>query len=212
MLLKESCFFFILVSFFVYESTYLIIPFIKGFDWSLIWKLQISMVKYHLTLTKTHTYGSEWWMWPLMKRPIWYYYHAGWVNGVNRVRGILCIGNPLIFWFMPLAVGFAVREFVNKRNDILMFVIVGFFTQWLQWAPVIRVKFFHYIYTAMPFAEIAFAILLERLWRKGSLGRGAVIGYLVLVTLMFFYWFPLYNGFPITKAFFRQHMWFRSWI
>ncbi len=211
-LIKETSLYFILIPFLVYESTFLVIPFIQGFNWFSIWHLQVHMFKYHLQLKQTHIYGSEWWSWPLMLRPIWYFYRSSQISGISMVHGIICIGNPLIFWLMPVAMAVALKDFFKNRTLFNVFIIVGFFTQWLQWAPVSRVKFFHYIYTVMPFAEIAFAIILDRLWQKNAAGRVAVCVYLALVIVMFFYWYPLYNGTLITEAYFRQHMWFRSWI
>lgn len=211
-LIEDTVIYLMIISFFCYEVSYLIIPFIKGFDWSTIWKLQFYMAKYHLTLKQGHTYGSEWWTWPLMIRPIWYFYRIFNTDAGSMVNGILCIGNPVIFWMMPVAIGYVIREHRKTKTWVSAFVLMGFFTQWLQWAFVSRVKFFHYIYTVMPFVTIAMALGLEQLWRSGKAGKGAVLTYLALVVAMFIYWLPLLNGMSISEAYFRQHMWFKSWI
>jgi len=75
-----------------------------------------------------------------------------------------------------------------------------------------RVQFFHFFYTAMPFVCMAVAVHLSDLWRQGRGGRVLVAAYLGLVAAMFFYWYPLLTGWPVSHAFFKQHMWFRSWI
>ena len=212
LLIEDAVYFLILTPLIVYESTYWVIPFIHGFDWSTVWKLQRGMITYHLHLTKGHTYSSEWWTWPLMIRPIWYHYHPSVSNGVKMVQGVLCIGNPLIFWLIPVAMVFAIVRLVKSRSLAAGFIVTGFFTQWFQWAPVSRVKFFHYIYTVMPFVAMALALILDKLWQSGQAGKGAVVVYLVLIVAMFIYWFPLLNGMPISEVYFRQHMWFRSWI
>lgn len=211
-LLKDTVYFLMITPLIIYESAYLIIPFIRGFDWSSILKLQYYMMKYHLTLKQGHTYGSEWWSWPLMMRPIWYYYHSSQVNGIPMMRGILCIGNPLIFWMIPVVMVFAIVQLLKTKTWVYLFVVTGFFTQWLQWSPVTRVKFFHYIYTAIPFVAIALALALDKLWQSGQIGKVAVALYLLTVIGMFIYWYPLLNGMLITDAYFRQHMWFKSWI
>lgn len=211
-LIKDTLYYLVFLPVVLYESTYLIIPFIHGLNWFTIWKMQVNMIHYHLTLKKGHLYGSPWWSWPLMIRPIWYYFKQIPLNGVAMVKGILCIGNPFIFWVTPFVMIFALVQLFRSKGWVYPFVVIGYFTQWLQWAPVTRVKFFHYIYTAMPFAAIALALVLESYWRLGRFGKGLVVFYLVLVIAMFFYWYPLLNGMLIPDACFRQHMWFRCWI
>lgn len=175
---------------------------------SAVWKYQTNMLSYHLHLKEGHNYGSAWWSWPLMTRPIWYYYQKPAVD----VHGILCIGNPLIFWAIPLTMGYTLWRLIREKSLTDLLIATGFFAQWLPWALVSRVKFFHYFYATMPFVALATALFLERLWRTGRHGRWAAILYLAAVTGMFIYWYPLYNGMPITEIFFRQHMWFHSWI
>ncbi|NLN03278.1 MAG: phospholipid carrier-dependent glycosyltransferase, partial [Clostridiaceae bacterium] len=38
---------------------------------------QKHMYKYHANLNATHSFGSPWWSWPIMVRPIWYYIKDG---------------------------------------------------------------------------------------------------------------------------------------
>ena len=75
-----------------------------------------------------------------------------------------------------------------------------------------RVKFFHYFDMAMPFVVIAFAMLLEKLWCSGRGGKALALGYLILVAGFFIYWYPLLTGFPISEKYFRNHLWFKSWV
>ena len=37
--------------------------------------LQTEMFNYHDHLVATHPYASSWWQWPILERPISYYYH-----------------------------------------------------------------------------------------------------------------------------------------
>ncbi len=186
-----------------------------GFDWDWIWDFQLSQINYNVNLKEGHGYSSNWWTWPLMLRPVWYFFirKADFIlSGYSRIEGILCIGNPFIFWLIPCGIGYLVWNFFKKASWVAGFVLAGFFTQWLPWAFVSRVKFFHYFYTVLPFVVIALAIGLEKLWSKGKWGRVTVIAYLILVVGMFAYWYPLLSGLPISNAAFKQHLWFKSWI
>src|SRR5262249_23907298 len=58
---------------------------------------------YHATLTATHPYGSPWFSWPFLVRPVAYYYEYQGL-GIDQlthhslVGGIIDVGNPVIWW------------------------------------------------------------------------------------------------------------------
>ena len=201
-----------LLSFFVipviiFFGSYLLIP-LFGFG-------ELSDIGNHiafgyrsLTIKKGHVYGSFWWGWPILKRPIWYFYN----HTDGFVRGILCIGNPVIFWIIPLAFAYVIWDFFRKDAWLNGFILIGFFSQWLPWALVKRVQFFHFFYVVMPFVCMGIALILARIWKSNKFGKGFVIVYCLLVLAMFVYWYPLLTAMPITHDFYRQHMWFKSWV
>lgn len=191
----------------VYFCTHLILPFIKGYEWSDLWTYQFTMLHYHAHLTASHTYGSSWWSWPLMTRPIWYFFE----RKNDLVYGILCIANPIVMWAFIPAMGYLIWNGIAKKSWISVFIVLGFLSQWLPWAFIGRVKFFHYIYPAMPFLALAIAMVLKDLWGSKR-GRIVAVSYGVLVAAMFLYWYPLFTAYPISEAYFRNHLWFKSWV
>lgn len=199
--------YFCFIPFFIFMFVYLLIPLLglasfsqllSHFEWS--YK--------GLVLERGHRYGSLWWSWPLMLRPIWYYYKN--IDGV--VQGILCIGNPAVFWLIPGAFFVTVYKLVRQKIWGYGFILLMFLTQWLPYALVSRVQFFHYFYFVMPAACMMIALLLHHLWKDASYGRFLAIVYLGCVVVMFIYWYPLLNGTPIPHSFYKSHMWFRPWI
>ncbi|KAA3605947.1 MAG: phospholipid carrier-dependent glycosyltransferase [Candidatus Scalindua sp. AMX11] len=207
--LRSALLYLILVPIAIYLGTYLFI--------TVLYKNSLTDFLFHLhygykglVLTKGHHYGSPWWSWPLMTRPIWYFFERHKETGI--VNGILCIGNQAIFWIIPISIGHVVWKFIRKGTWAYGLILLGFFGQWLPWVFVGRVKFFHFFYTAMPFACMSIAVLLLWIWQMKKLGKIVVIAYLFLVLSLFIYWYPLLTGFPITYKYYLQHMWFRSWI
>lgn len=173
-----------------------------------LWKHQVSIATYHTTLTKTHTYGSHWLTWPLCLRPIWYYFQ----RANEQVTGILCLGNPAIFWMIPIAMGYAMWRSVKQFTWTHGVIVTGFFCHWVLYGVLKRVQFFHYFDTALPFAIFAITLVLRRLWEAGELERVVVVAYLLLVAGLAVYWYPLWTGLPISEPFYRHHLWFKAWI
>ncbi len=74
--------------------------------------LQFQMYGYHANLTATHPYGSHWWQWPLILKPISYYYHDFRTGALAQnpaaccVAEILALPNPLIWWLGLASVPF----------------------------------------------------------------------------------------------------------
>ena len=191
----------------VYFLSYSFIPFMKGKSWIDIWRAQVKMFSYHLHLKEAHRYGSEWWSWPLLIRPIWYYFKRA-----GSVWGILSIGNPAIFWMIFPAIGYGSCLWVERKSFTLGFLLFSFFASWLPYALGTRVKFFHYFVMVVPFGVMILASALDHLWKSGKIGRAAALGYLILTAGMFIYWYPLLTGYPVSEAYFRHHLWFKSWV
>ncbi len=206
--LRDFALFFFLLPLLVYTASHQVLLLTPGKHAVDIWNYQRHMWGYHSKLTATHGYGSAWWGWPLLVRPIWYFFERreGWVFG------ILCIGNPAIYWMFPLALAYSLFKWLEERRLVYGFILAGFFSQWLPWIWVSRVKFFHYFYAAVPFAVIAVAMLLRGIAKIDKLGEWIVLAYLSLAIALFIYWYPLYVGYPISEVYFQHHLWFKAWI
>lgn len=198
----------------VYAAAHLALPLItENVGWRDLWTLQAGSFRYHWGLKEGHRYGSEWWTWPLLLRPVWYFFReAG-----GRVNGVLAIGNPAVYWpVLPLLAYLAWQTAARTpapphRKEAATLLGAGILAHWLIWAFVGRVQFFHYFYTAMPFTVMGMGLVLERLWTAGPRGRAAVAIYLAVVLAGFAYWYPLLTGLPVSREFYLHHLWFKSW-
>ena len=90
--------FFIIIPVGIYIASYL--PYMllthgKRYDLNGIIGLQEYMYHYHSTLTASHPYSSQWWQWPVMDRPVWYYMGANLNEGMTA--GISGFGNPAVW-------------------------------------------------------------------------------------------------------------------
>ncbi len=172
-----------------------------------LWYYQTTMLKYHWNLKSGHPYGSAWWGWPLILKNIWYYYN----KSEAGTAVIVCMGNPAVLWGFIPCVFYMLWRFLKSRELQPVFILLGFLSQWLPWAAIKRVKFFHYYYAALPFVALGIAYCLRKLWQSGRSGRVFAGLYLAIAAGLFAYWYPLLSAFPVSDAYIQGHMWFKSW-
>jgi dolichyl-phosphate-mannose-protein mannosyltransferase len=94
-----------------------------------------------------------------------------------------------------------------------LFIVINYGANLLPWVRVTRCVFlYHYMASSM-FALLGLAWLCDR-WLSSRQSRLRHLGIVsvVLVTLGFLFWLPLYLGLPLSPLDFQMRMWLRSWI
>ncbi len=189
---------------------------------------------YHATLTATHPYGSPWFSWPFLYRPVAYYYEyqnlgADQFSGNQLVAGIVNLGNPLIWWASVPAVLSLPYFILRHRSFPAAVILVGFVTQYLPWARITRVIFLYHMFGGLIFMVLALAFVLVRMQQAGPIRidffgdrlvlstRYLVPAFLALVVLVFLYFYPVWTGLPISNrsylgGFPFGKMWLQTWI
>ena len=168
--------------------------------------LQHDMWAYHAGIKDKHPYSSPWWSWPIMKRPVWYYYQK---DSVGLIEGIWCIGNALVWWAsIPALVAAAYFAWRDRIAALGLIALMGL-GQWLMWAIEPRsLVFMHYYFESIPYACIALAYGGWRIWDAGlAWPRRAVLLYAVLVFAWFVFYYPLLSGYPISEGYYQSHVW-----
>ena len=86
-------------------------------------ELNVQMYQSNQRLTATHPYGSQWYSWPFMTRPIFY-----WVDSTSSPQvssRIYLLGNPVIWWMSTVAVLLSLMYIVRHR--IIKILLGGYF-------------------------------------------------------------------------------------
>lgn len=186
----------------VYAASYL--PhFARGESLLDVLRLQTSMYRYHATLQATHPYASPWWSWPLLLRPMWYYYESsgGWM------KGIFAVGNPVVWWAVVPAVLVSIPQ--ARHSPVHGFALVGFALNYLPYAFIGRLLFVYHFTPALPLGYLALATALERL---AAARPGWVRGYWLAAALVFAYQFPVLTAYPVPTPWLRWWTWPRGWV
>lgn len=149
-------------------------------------KLQKQMLEFHSTLTAKHAYQSEALTWPLILRPVAYYW-----EGEPLARHILAFANPGTWWAaIPAGIWLLVRSYRRWRPE--RFVIVGWLVQYGAWvaltAPILsshldEILFLGYLLVAMPWIVYHFMKTYRkmRFWSTREIGVYAAYLFIGLV-------------------------------
>jgi hypothetical protein len=193
---------------------------------------------YHAHLTATHPYGSRWFSWPLLLRPVAYYYQDGLgaagvcqptaASGTQQAppnctlrEEVFNLGNPAIWWFSVPCVLYCLYIAIRERNWRAALIVFALGAAWLPFSRVTRVMFLYHMFGGLPFMMLAIAFTLNRMRRwvlglkYGSLalprlnGTHLASAYLGLVLVTFIFFYPVWSALPITGDSWNQRIWFQ---
>jgi hypothetical protein len=187
--------------------------------------LQTEMYNYHAHLVATHPYASQWWQWPILERPISYYYHdfrtgAGTDDPTACcVAEILALPNPFVWWAGLITVPVVGAYAWFERNRGYALLVIAYFLQWLPWIGSPRIAFEYHFYPNLAIIVLCNAIVLQKLWHWVPEGqpnpfipRVGVGIYLAVVAWAFVFFYPVLVGQHVTWDAWHARMWIGRWI
>jgi dolichyl-phosphate-mannose-protein mannosyltransferase len=183
--------------------------------WVEVWKWHLEAAD-KIDNAVPHFWGSPWWSWPVMLRPIRYAYL---VDADSQLRVVLAIGNPLVWWSSTLAVLAGLVDLARRAitrtfsaDDPLVPIVLGYVMMLLPWVPGTRIP---YIYNYLPiyaFALLALAYWLVRIWRGPRFGPWIVVVFAALALATTIYYLPLATTLPIDQDDLLRRILFDSWF
>jgi len=129
----------------------------------------------------THPYSSKWWSWPLLLRPVWYYFKDA-PGDASRIVGVWAGGNPLLWWAGIVAVA-VVAARAWRREAAAAFIMAGFVLHLVPWIPIGRTLFQYHYLPSLFFSLLALGLVLGRLWEGSGAGGGSLVGRVMLLLL-----------------------------
>lgn len=129
-------------------------------------EMQKNIYNYHKNLRDPHPYYSEWYTWPFLIRPTWYYFRD-FKDGT--MAGIIALGNPAIWWSSVFVTAFSIYKALKEKKAHLLYIGLGFIILYLPWAVSPRIKNYnHYLFEAIPYACLSITYIINLLWEKGN--------------------------------------------
>ncbi|MBE9062799.1 phospholipid carrier-dependent glycosyltransferase [cf. Phormidesmis sp. LEGE 11477] len=179
------------------------------------------LLTFHGELDATHPACAKWYTWPLLIKPISYWY----VENKSAQPGTLVqavnnLGNPAL-WGLSAATVLVLlvewRRILRPDSDAIAplksYLLIGYLTNWLPWILVERCTYNYLFMPAAVFGFMALALAMsEWLCGQSSLYRVAAGIMLIGIAIAFLYWLPLSLGLPLTPQALQNRWWLRSWI
>ncbi|MBN9190476.1 MAG: phospholipid carrier-dependent glycosyltransferase [Microbacterium sp.] len=205
-----------------------------------LWIYHQAMYQFHIGLTTPHSYASPAWQWPMLVRPTSMYWHqdklgeAGCTAVNSCVQAISSIPNPLIWWAGIAAAIYLVYAFAVRRDWRYAIVLTGVAATYLPWLMYPERTIFQFYTVAMlPFTILALAFALREIARGGhprtppdldeetiaelavrrrTTGQRVVLVFLVVVTLLSAFWYPVWTAWDVPYDYWRLHNWLPTWV
>ncbi len=196
------------------------------------WEMQLSILNYHEQIGNSaaiHPYCADWYTWPLMLRPLAYYYQEDRLT--QLYYDVHAMGNPFLWWFALAAIFVLSIKFIEglvrkperlkysqvashykEQIDISLFIIVNYAANLLPWVLVTRCVFIYHYMGAVLFAILGLAWVVDS-WLRSSFRFFQGVGLTVIfaVAMGFVFWLPIYLGSPLDRVNLSLRMW-NFWI
>ncbi|WP_101788118.1 dolichyl-phosphate-mannose--protein mannosyltransferase [Nonomuraea indica] len=190
-------------------------------------KYQWQVFTFHSGLETSHPYMSEPWQWPLLLRPVAFYYQGRQdACGVKDCsEAVLGVGTPVIWFGALLALAGLIAWYVATRDWRAGAVLLAYAMAWLPWFYFAiasnRTMFLFYAIPMVPFMVLALTLCAGLLIGPAGGAAGmrrtlgaAVVGAFALLALINFWWLhPVLSGELLPYTEWKARMLFdKQWI
>jgi dolichyl-phosphate-mannose--protein O-mannosyl transferase len=165
------------------------------------------MYDYHANLDATHPFSSNWYEWPIMANPVWFY-SGGTMNGLKMT--ISDFGNPAISWCGVLGFIYLIVDAIRKKNMNSVFLLVFILSTYVPYIFVGRLMFMYHFFITLPFIMLGIVSLIKWITEKVKNNR-VYYGYIILIITLFIIFYPVISGKPTTNEYVESLRWLPRW-
>jgi dolichyl-phosphate-mannose--protein O-mannosyl transferase len=166
-------------------------------------------------ITDTHSYGSAWYSWPFMLRPVFY-----WSNGDDaHIQRIYYFGNPVVYVLVVFALVYLlvhVRAAWMRQEEkrTFLFLLLAFSVNLFPFLFIHRVMFLYHYLPALLFGIVAVSFAFDSIsdvWSEKKT-HSVWSGLIVATALVFAFFFPIIYGLPsLNPPALQWRQWLPTW-
>ncbi len=177
--------------------------------WKKYAELNRNMYFSNAVLLEGSEYGSKFYEWPLMERPVKF--------GIlrlsdNELSAVYLLGNPFIWWFVFFAMLFAVFVWKAEPDDTKVFLYAGWLASYFPFFFIHGVFFLYHYIPALVFSVVITALFLFDGMKTSPRMRLILFATLMTVFIAgFLFFMPLSYGLKISPVEFGMRMWSAGW-
>jgi dolichyl-phosphate-mannose--protein O-mannosyl transferase len=186
---------------------------IEAWVWAWDWHVDAAR---KVTAAIPHAWASPWWSWPIMLRPIRFYYAA---NAEGLYQVIMAMGNPLIWWSSTLAVVVSIFEMARKAvarklsaDDPIIPIVLGYVFLLAPWVAGTRIPYIYNYLPIYPFAILALVYWMCKIWNRPRWGPWVVVGFTACAVALTVFFLPLVLAIPINEDDLMRRVWIDYWF
>ena len=187
------------------------LPWQTGSVWRGIWEHQRAMLDFHTALSGEHPYQSPPWSWPLIMRPVAYWFS----DEGGAYREILALGNPVAWWpGMVALIGLTVTWWRSgwrlwRPEPVILAAAASTYLPWLVLSGDRSQTFIWYLLPTIPFLCLALGFCAAWAWNRVR-WRLAAGAYALVLVASFGFYAPLLVALPLSPDAWRLHVPFRD--
>lgn len=175
---------------------------------------QEHMFNYHNSLKATHPFSSNWYEWPTMEKPVWYF--GGQELPAGKASLIVALGNPAIWsWVGIISTLAALWIGWKKRDKRILFLAIALGSVYVPWMLVPRLTFIYHFFAAVPFIILFITYVIKILSEKFATNKWtkpAIYAYLGVVFILFLMFYPILSGALVERSYVDTFLkWQSSW-
>lgn len=208
-ILGSCIIFFVVMPVTLYLSCYFLFPNINSFhvtNMKELFHITNQVYTYHSTLDATHSFSSEWYSWPLMWKPVWFY-SSELFDGVRST--ISSVGNPMIWWTSILGI-LANFYLALKKDKKAILLCTAFACMFFPYLVIGRCMFLYHYFPVLSFVMLMLVYGLKMITEKTK-SIWIIPIFLGITLLLFLLFYPVVSGYPVSESWIKHLQWLPEW-
>ncbi len=190
-----------------------------------LWHYHAEMWRFNTGLDDFHPYASNPWSWPLLGRPVSFFYEGPKLGEAGCTvescsRAVTALGTPALWWAGLAAVLVTAVCWLGRRDWRAGAIVAGVVAGYLPWLAFQgRTVYSFYAIAYLPWVVLALTYCLGLVLgpaatsaRRRTWGAGLAGAYVLLVAMNFFWLYPVLAAQVVPYPEWAARMWFGSWI